>query len=327
MEKDLGTVGAGSLPDGTPLLRPQLADVLGRSKSAAISGPMILGIVAFVLQNPVLTPLGVGLAYYWYRRRRRGRGIVLWLRRFNRPEERRFRFERSIQAAVAGTCTPVTVQDHTFKRSLSDLSIYVALVISLVGLFLLLMFLRDDMFVIGAMAVLLGIFFAFVAYATAGFYSVTPAANLDRLINRMRSGRGPLSGTLILRCHESNWQSVVRRMIRNAHIVIADVTTPSANVLWEISTALRHLAPESVALAFGTNEPLQSAPHMSTETAGLLERHVGREAFGRMHQIAYPARIPFSLKWILQSQRRKPYERVAIALRAAMSMSISVPFE
>ncbi len=99
------------------------------------------------------------------------------------------------------------------------------------------------------------------------------------IINDLGSGHIFGGGLHVLACPSSRWRSVVSYVIGRADVVIADVTSLSDNIIWEISEALEHLPPRQVVLIYysvdGRNEfPADALSKLKRETRSNVDECV-----------------------------------------------------
>jgi hypothetical protein len=95
---------------------------------------------------------------------------------------------------------------------------------------------------------------------------------------------------MIFKCPDAVWQQVVNFALSRASAVIIDVSDLTANVLWELKTALETHRPESVLITFGF--PKGSREELPSTVRAQLEKEVASEILARLRVLYYPAEQP-----------------------------------
>lgn len=233
----------------------------------------------------------------------RGDDLVVWLRRFHTKWHKKARFDRKLIAASRGFGFAVTIQDSKIKRSgFAALLVWKAQLTSFlgtlpIGLLLFVPVVRNwidesNTHLIWALSVFLVIYLCWmlIVYQRLGFVrlSATDAAAQVRkaIAKTEQNGHGLLSEILLLKCPDSCWREAVQECMRQASVLIIDVTEPSENVIWELQESLRVLPRELLVLTCavqkGKPEELTASAHQ------LLLSVLGEGELKKMPVFFYP---------------------------------------
>lgn len=272
-------------------------------------------IYAFVYGLPILWVL-------FLIRRGQGRAVVLWLRKFDVIEPRRFRFEACLSIACSGLAVPVTIQDSAIPWSQQQASARMFLRLPL------------DMlkFMAGLVVVLIPIglwaFFnvsqeqySYVLYAllaaavpiiyvlvtrqrrALGVFRLDKRDSVEELrdfLRRIKSGRSRTAGGVaVFRIASPQWRNVVTTALRHADVVIIDVSILSEHLLWELEQAKACLRGRQLILSCGIapDDPDELSRDVRTRLASAVGEALLEEA-GRAY---YPRVRP---GWSLTAVRR-----------------------
>jgi hypothetical protein len=208
----------------------------------------------------------------WARTNRRGGPyIVVWLRRFQLRRRDVLHQKSSLESALRGCGTLVTLADRTVAGdfghafySLRGLIAPAALLFPpLLGLLLIVL----TLFLVSAVLRVSDAYrnitaaAAVVAYGLAGLgvvllgrrllrrrgradASADPIEALRRVVDPIRLGQS--HGSAVVSCDETHWQSAVREALRRANAVVVDAPQWSSNLAWEAEAAIRTLGPDKV---------------------------------------------------------------------------------
>jgi membrane protein implicated in regulation of membrane protease activity len=208
-------------------------------------------------------PGGLILAWLFWTSQRTG-GVVVWLRRFHRDQQKPFQY--FLENACRFIAVPVTIQDSSFRYSYAwsfvRLAPYAGLVVlPVLALGAIAFFVGDEIFgipfaasltVAVIMASALLVVSVVFLYRRFSFVTLRQSNAQDKtlqLLDKIRARKGRNSGVALLSCEDSFWRDVVTLCLRRADAIVIDVTDPSENVLWEIKTALELASPERILLA------------------------------------------------------------------------------
>jgi hypothetical protein len=243
----------------------------------------------------------------------KGDRLVLWLRRFHVRRPGGTHFDRLLQGACGGFGFPLTVQDSTFKSSLAMSAVKMQILATplMLGSLVVVIvtyqslaraFGLSDPFTAPGLpgfgfwlfmgvwivaCVLLGI----SAYRRLGYVLLKPSnarektLRVIRQITRRKGWRFDI-GIFVIHCDDSFWREIVELCLTCASTAVIDVTEPSQNVIWELETAFRLMAPESIVLACAVGE---GAPkEVPRPVCELLLAHLPGPAFARAQTFFYP---------------------------------------
>ena len=231
---------------------------------------------------------------------------VVWLRRFHRQQHRSF--QNILEKACGFVGIPITIQDSSFRFSMSMANVRIGSMASFAVITLLILGLipmsriAADFVVIIASGTILAVF----AFSRKLGYTHLRQSNAQertlQLFTNIHARKGSRGGVVILKCEDSFWRDVVSLAIQHANAVIVDVTEPSENVIWELQTALGAKSPESILLAYEKDEkPFELPPAISAE----LQTAIGSVPMSRLATFSYPRKRsrlpwknPFESFWI-----------------------------
>ena len=275
-------------------------------------------ISAFVYVLPILSLL-------FFIRRSQGRAVVLWLRKSDVIEPRRFRFEACLSIACSGLAVPVTIQDSAVPWSAQQASARMFLQLPLDVL----------KFMAGAMVVLvpIGLWatfnvspedFSYGIYVTYGLLAVAvpiifvlvnrrrralgvfrldkrdSVEELRDFLRRIKSGRSRTAGGVaVFRIASSQWQNVVTAALRQADVVIIDVSILSEHLLWELEQAKTCLRGSQLILSCGIAS--DGPDELSRDVRTRLVSAVGEALLEEAGRAYYPRVRP---RWSLAAVRR-----------------------
>jgi len=271
-------------------------------------------------------PTFIGL-YVYYRKMRRDK-VIMWLRRFGRDPETDIKFYKILGNACWGIGVPVTVQDSMYRTSILNafsktvwfipftmfgfilwfgFILYLVLYVGsqLVGeefvynnmsggpfwLFVVLLLFSVSTFVALCYFFIRPFGFARLSVNSA----VEKATKIIKKIHARTLTQGP-HGVVILKCENSFWQDIVRLVLREADVVVVDVTDVTANILWEITTAFEFVSANKIILVYGSD---CGVPETIPE--GILkniEAAVGKEKMQGYKSFIYLR----NNRWIVQPQ-------------------------
>jgi hypothetical protein len=248
----------------------------------------------------------------------RGDKLVVWLRRFHRRRPKGLRFDQLLISSCKGLGIPLTVQDSSFKSSFDE-----AMPRLEVPLFIWSCVLTAWLvgFIKPPVAVLLAIFvfpiLIFLWAGRAGYHDLAPETAREEtlgLIREIRERRGKHGddSVLIVRCQDSFWRDIVQLSLRNASSAVIDVTEISENVIWELKTALREMAPESITLACGFGQ--YDEPQLPREVQETLAAELGADGPGRVQKFYYPRQAYQSDRLLRDSLMQELRARLAVAV-------------
>ena len=305
----------------------------------------------------VLLP-GVLLAIVWHDflgrrfwRARRGSKFLIWLRRFHRRDLGRFPFGTLLQSACLKQATPITIQDSTYRTSMSSLVArggislmavgFVGLVAALLGVLAVgaicigvgsMIGLPD--YVSGLLllpaAFLIGPFVFYRTILRAGYRRLRAATGrrvVAGLVQRAKEGR--LSWALqVLKCGDDFWQDVVLEGLRSADAVVIDVTDIGPSVRWELSQVSKLVPPERIVLCCACQHG-RTLPE-EAELMRELMLIFGADALERCRRITYdlPAEHNLVAGHLVGWLRRHPviagllFSQDYIALQRAVTLAL-----
>ncbi len=255
--------------------------------------------------------------------KQRGDKLIVWLRRFHVRHAKGLRFSELLVAACQGLGYPLTVQDSTFKSSDAEFMPQFLPVLLVWGCWgTATLFIKPELFF--TWALLPGIVLVFLMFflgGRLGYHDLQPESAQEETLGlideiRQREGHHGDDSVLIVRCQDSFWRDIVQLSLRFASALVIDVTEVSDNVIWELKTALRLMAPESITLVRGLR---------GSETAGLprevqeaLVAELGAEDSSRVQCFFYP-----------QGARKLDYrkggqrESLEMELRARLAVAVA----
>jgi hypothetical protein len=277
-------------------------------------------IYAFVYGLPILWVL-------FFIRRGQGRAVVLWLRKFDVIEPRRFRFEACLSIACSGLAVPVTIQDSAipwsaqqasarmflrFPLELLKLMAGAIVVLFPIGLWAAFNVRPEDFtyririyVMCGLLAVAAPIIFVFLnrRRRALGVFRLDKRDSVEELrdfLRRIKSGRSRTAGGVaVFRIASAQWRNVVTEALRQADVVIIDVSILSEHLLWELEQANACLRGRQLILSCGiaTDGPGELPRDVRTRLASAVGEPLLEEA-GRAY---YPRVKP---RWSLAAVRR-----------------------
>jgi hypothetical protein len=200
--------------------------------------------------------------------------IVLWLRRFHRPKFRGASFPILLGGACSGLATPVTLQDETYaysphsRRAGTTRSLPIFLLcaaIAALGIIPILNYIHriGPLYVamsLWACGTFTALFFlrSYVKRRT-GAYRVgarDPMTQLAKLLDTLRARRrsATLGGVAVIKVSDEIWQAAVRAILKSSAAAIIDASDLNENLRWEIRTAVAHLSPRNIVIAYSLAE-------------------------------------------------------------------------
>ena len=246
----------------------------------------------------------------------RGDKLILWLRRFHVKRSKGMRFSELLVAACQVLGYPLTVQDSTFKSSDAEVMpqfLPLFLVWGCWGTAMLLI--KPELFVTTAVLPLIVlVFLMYLLGERIGYHDLDPAFAKEQtldLINEIRQRRGEHGddSVLIVRCQNSFWRDIVELCLRFASALVIDVTEVSDNVIWELKTALRLMAPESITLVRGLRD--SESARLPREVQETLVAELGAEESNRVQRFFYAQRAG---KGERESLEKELQARLAVAV-------------
>jgi hypothetical protein len=254
----------------------------------------------------------------------RGDKLIVWLRRFHVEHSRGLRFSELLVAACQGLGYPLTVQDSTFKSSDDEFLprfLPVLLVWGCWGTATL--FIKPELFFTTAVLPLVVlVFLMYFLGGRLGYHDLQPESAQEEtleLIDEIRQRRGNRGddSVLIVRCQDSFWRDIVQLCLRFASALVIDVTEVSDNVIWELKTALRLMAPESITLVRGLRDSESAGLPRAVQEALVAE--LGAEESGRVQRFFYPQRAR-------KLDYRKGGERESLEKELQARLAVAVAF-
>ena len=272
-------------------------------------GPIVLAALDWVPIFALLcAPCGAFLAY---RRALRLTGLVLWLRPFHTRDP--IQFDRIVRGACAGVARTITLQDTRLWRSLLAgmssrwiltlvlvplWSIGALIAVVLAGIATSLMFPAES----GRYSRWLWIdnpYERYLEWATAAgvlawtalflswlygyvkrysFVTLTPShadGQAQDLMAAIRRGRICGGGLHILQCgaEDDLWRMTVTAVMRQADVVVVDVSRLTKNIIWEVERALATVPPQRTVLAY--HGLVQEGPDLPETVVSKLESAAG----------------------------------------------------
>jgi len=191
-------------------------------------------------------------------------GVIIWLRRFRVKRSRSFGM--LLEQAARGVGYPLTLQDSSYRWSLSAVTARAALLVPLalllwvVGVLLvaLLVFMtfgsNDRIFVLALIAFTVAFLWAAAGGARRLGFRTVDAAEAVRQLSRMSHSRGrgrqrPFLGIEVLKVQDSVWETVVRQSLAGAVLAVIDVSDVTDNIRTELRMAFATLGRDRVILA------------------------------------------------------------------------------
>jgi hypothetical protein len=226
---------------------------------------------------------------------------IVWLRRFHRQQHRSF--QKILEQACMFVGIPITVQDSSFRYSMTmanikigNLALPAVIVLVLLGLVPMTPVAVDLLMIITYLIFLMLI----ISSRKLGYtrlYQSTAEGRTLQLFTDVRAHKGSRGGVVILKCEDSFWRDVVSLAIQRADVVIVDVTEPSENVIWELHTAVGVKSPERILLAYEKDqEPFDLPPTISAK----LQAAIGDIPLNRFALFTYPKKRR-GVPWNIQS--------------------------
>jgi hypothetical protein len=247
--------------------------------------------------------------------------LVLWLRRFHRPDLMEFPFPSFLERVCRGIAVPITLQDSTVSsaRTAAELRLafhvergvvaasWFALVFSGLGLWQRPLWFRPQTLLLAAVAAvaLAGLVAGPIAIRRLGALNLGSRRGqrlVKRLLDAIDSNEGVPQTLTIVSTPDDSWQSWVLEFMTRADAVLIDVTHLSANLHWELRAIAAHLDAAQLILAYGESE---REAGMSTEIRAELARLLGGEMLERSHRFLYtfPQHRGWpSLAWLRRSR-------------------------
>jgi hypothetical protein len=265
-------------------------------------------VLAWILISVVLPLLMFGvyasyftiLVFFWIQRRGRGHRLILWLRPFHKAETHPAKFGRTLVRACAWWGVPLTIQDSTFRTSVTwALSRAFPYTLPAFWVLILPVFLYTYLpealttfithpywwFLAWSLAWVVGVSILVRRAGYAQIPAVSAAQTTRALLSRMRAGKGWFNGVSVLQCGDHFWRSTVTIGIESADVVVVDVTHLSDNVIWELQEAVHLVGSSAIILTCFTD-----GDQFPEQIEGQLTQLFSPEvcvAFGRC---AYPRR-------------------------------------
>jgi hypothetical protein len=250
--------------------------------------------------------------------------FLIWFRRFNEKEKRKFNFSSVLDIACSDLCIPITIQDSRFKRSYTAISskwlwlyilcgtyilaIWGILATIIIMLSFILLFPGSGAPVEGQILYIPIIVFGFISSVVImilfcykfrerldlrGFYTLNDDTGIDvvsKLLSRISKRLFNFHGILILKCPDEIWKQIVEFVLGKANVVLIDVSEPTENLLWELETSLRMKPKDSIIIACSVKkDELEQLPKEIQEAV----MHItGESDLAGLKVFYYPAEKP-----------------------------------
>jgi hypothetical protein len=181
--------------------------------------------------------------------------MILWLRRFHRRRHKDFL--HALRDACRYLGMPITVQDSAVHFSqgvaVGRLGSFLYLLLPLLAIFGVLFVADADSYPLFFLALSVGFVVSVLALVSGRFWAYVrlrkePLKQAARLLRKIRGCTLSSGGVVVLRIQDRFWRQVVEMAIRQADVVVIDVTDPSENVIWELRTALYFRSPKTILL-------------------------------------------------------------------------------
>jgi hypothetical protein len=275
---------------------------------------------------------GPVLGYVAYARLMKPDGLLLWFRHFWPSYEDRIRFHRVLAQACSCMAYPITVQGGSYRASTMSavLRVWVlaplALLLWTVGLLLALVVAFFASQSSGLMVVLMlawTVLFGWGAWrllVRLGFFRLQGTKSEQLAAAHFRAARAgrrrPGVGVEVVKCDDGEgWKKVVLAGLRQADLVVVDVTRVTEPVRWELTQALIHLGGSRIVLV--AEDGSTTVDQLCAEICGPLTRATGRPVtreWVAQALIGYPGRQAGP------AERRKQYVELAAQLRRALAV-------
>jgi hypothetical protein len=258
-----------------------------------------------------------------------GRMLIVWLRRFHQPKGRVVRFKRILALASARIAVPVTIRDSSIRfeqetgflysystahwliipvilvvligahiwfpeasESVVGLLIQVILVVAVGGTLLLILVRRR-----GVIRLRNDIAINQAKYLFGSLKD--PHTDLPKEAWKEDDHRPyfdllravPPSEVLIVETSDAIWQMVVNMGLQHADCAIIDVTDPSTNLLWELTSTSQLVSPENVVLTYAYHSGDTNDEQTRRTIMDRLREAVETEFLENCHWLPYPERV------------------------------------
>ena len=225
--------------------------------------------------------------------------MILWLRRFHRRKHKDFL--HALRDACRYLGMPITVQDSAVHFSqgfaVGQLGSFLYLLLPLLAIFGVLFVADADAYPLFFVALTLGFVVSVLALVSVRLWAYVrlrrePLKQAARLLRKIRGCTLRSGGVVVLRIEDRFWRQVVEMAIRQADVVVIDVTDPSENVIWELRTALYFRSPKTILLTCPQEE---NSPAVLPEPVTLvLQQFLGPVSVSRFPVFFYPAGKSFA---------------------------------
>ncbi len=186
----------------------------------------------------------------------RGNSVVLWLRRFNRPETRRAGLGNLLAEASENLAIVLTLRDSSFHASYAmstlRLKSFMPVLIGALGLLAVTAMAtwKQNQALSITIVLASGAALAFLI-RRLGYISLSPSAaatHINKLIERIRLRKGLLTDVLVAQCEDASWRSVVTAALSRCDVAVFDIRDPSEHLLWELDVASELIPPDRMVL-------------------------------------------------------------------------------
>jgi len=192
--------------------------------------------------------------------------VVLWLRRFHRRQQKPF--QRALERACMFVGMPLTIQDSSFRFSANYAVAYFEkymwfIVLALIVAGVVASRVETDLLIVAVAGLILIVVGTAYWWAFFRIRNSDPLDHVKGLLDDIREGSIRNFGTLILRCGDSFWRPAVELAIRDADVIVIDVTEPSENVIWELQTAATVRPLENILLTCAVKDTTKPELHQA----------------------------------------------------------------
>ena len=242
--------------------------------------------------------------------------MVLWLRKFDITEPKRFPFEVYLATACAGFAVPVTIRDSALPWSAQQAAARLSLrfpleMVKFVAILMLVMIpfglvlssfpSTDRYFAFLSVPPAVFVLVIFVRHMrrqrkARGVFPLDKCDSVDALrefLHSIQSGRSPTAGGVaVFRIASEQWRDVVTTAIRHVDVVVVDVSTLSEHLLWEIEQAKACLRGRQLILVYGVDD--DSTAELPRDVRARLTAILGETMLVETGRAYYPRR---KLRW------------------------------
>jgi len=249
-------------------------------------------------------PIVIGFIVYFQLTRRKK--LLVWLSKFNTREPNQFDFVNCLSYACSALCTPVTIQDTSFKsehiaaaskQAICSFYFFVfaglsGLIIPFIAIGSLELSSSYDIILIFPLMVA-GVVIPLYAYkfyqSKREFISVGQSFIqhiVDDYFRKIKNGKINATGINVLKCEDDAWQNVIEIALQEADCVVIDVSVITDSIKWELNAISRIVNTGKVIVVYSFEDADTS--ELNPDTMQLIRNIFDADSLSKLKFVGYP---------------------------------------